>query len=88
MPVRGDFLVELRGFEPMAIADVGSDKVVNFMGVPAPIYYRSSLQTREGGSSKARPRHKSRLSVPANHSTGTYSSRTLNLIPSKGGEIA
>jgi hypothetical protein len=43
-----DFVVELRGFEPMAIAGVGSDRVGNFMGVPAPIYRRSSLQTQRG----------------------------------------
>jgi hypothetical protein len=46
-----DFLVELRGFEPMAIARVGIRQVGNFM--PAPIYRRSSLQPGEGGSREA-----------------------------------
>jgi hypothetical protein len=81
-----DYLVELRGFEPMAIAGVGSDKSREFHG-RARSHLPPFITPNPARAGRVR------LDQATNHGyrcrpiirQGTYSSRTLNLIPSKGG---
>jgi hypothetical protein len=72
MPGRADFLVELRGFEPMAIAGVRIDKVGNFMGVPSPVYPRENPARSKGDASSS--------------ATATTPSRTMDCGPESPGE--
>jgi hypothetical protein len=46
-----DFVVELRGFEPMAIAGVGIRQSREFMRVLTPVYTRENPARRSGDTS-------------------------------------
>jgi hypothetical protein len=61
-PVRADFLVELRGFEPMAIADVARSRAIPLLPVNARRLFAArlldlDLRPRLGRLSSASARH-------------------------------